>query len=116
MSSRLYIVLWKGQLYELNLGTFNSIFGFSTYHGYLESQSPQKFNPNAFWGKLSRSVRCSTSSSKCTHIRNPCIRVAQRILTCLLFARDDSLNVPRLFELYFLSYMLDGDQLDPVQC
>jgi len=38
--------------------------------------------------------------------------VAQHILTCSLFARDDSLNVLRLSELYFLSYMLDGDQLD----
>jgi len=47
------------------------------------------------------------------HIKNPCIRVAQRILACSLFARDDSLNVPRLSELYFLSCMLDGDQFDP---
>ena len=38
--------------------------------------------------------------------------MAQRILACFWFARDDSLNVPRLFELYFLSCMLDGDQLD----
>ena len=74
---------------------------------------PHEFNPNAFWGELSGSVRYSTSSSTCTHIRNPCIRVAQRILASSLFARDDSVNVPRLFELYFPSCMLDGDQLDP---
>ena len=55
----------------------------------------------------------STSSSKWTHIRNPCIRVAQRILACCFFAQDDSLNVLRLSELYFLSCMLDGVQLDP---
>ena len=40
-------------------------------------------------------------------------RVAQHILACSLLARDDSLNVPRLSKLYFLSCMLDGDQLDP---
>jgi len=50
---------------------------------------------------------------KCTHIRNPCIRVAQHILACSLFVRDDSLNVPRLPQLYFLSCMLDVIQLDP---
>jgi len=33
---------------------------------------------------------------ECIQIRNPCIRVAQRILTCSLFDRDDSLNVPIL--------------------
>jgi len=31
---------------------------------------------------------------------------------CSLFARD-SLNVPRLSELYFFPYMLDGVPLDP---
>ena len=46
------------------------------------------------------------------HITNPCIRVAQRLLACSLFARNDSLNVLRLSELYFLSYMLDGVPLD----
>jgi len=30
-----------------------------------------------------------------------------------LFARGNSLNVLRFFELYFLSYMLNGDQFDP---
>ena len=59
------------------------------------------------------SVRYSTSSSKCTHIRSPCIWVAQRILACYFFARDGSLNVLRLSELYFLSCMLDDVQLGP---
>ena len=47
------------------------------------------------------------------HIRNPCITVAQHILDCSLCAQDNSLNVPRLSELYLLSCMLNGDQLDP---
>ena len=42
------------------------------------------------------------------------MRIAQRILACCFFARDDSLNVLRLFELYFLSCMVAGVQLDPV--
>ena len=76
-------------------------------------QVAREFNPNAFGDELSGSVRYSTSSSKCTHIRNPCAGVAQRIFACSLFARDNSLNIPRLSELYFLSCMLNGDQLDP---
>ena len=35
-------------------------------------------------------------------IWNPYIRVAQRILTCCFFARNDSLNLARLSELHFL--------------
>ena len=34
-------------------------------------------------------------------------------MACSLFTQDDSLNVQRLSELYFLSCMLDGDQLGP---
>jgi len=41
------------------------------------------------------------------------MRVAHHILACSLFARDDSLNVPRLSELYFLSCMPDAVPLDP---
>jgi len=89
----------------LNLRTFNGIFGFLLGINLWNQQVPRKFNPNAFLGELSRSVRYSTSSSKCTHIRNPCIRVAQHILTCFFFARDDSLNVSKL--------SLEGAQLDP---
>jgi len=66
----------QGQLYELNLGTFNSIFGFPPSMDLSHCQVPREFNPNTFWGELSGSVRYSTSSSKCTHITNPCIGVA----------------------------------------
>ena len=91
----------QGQLYELNSGTFNSIFGFSPSMDLSHHQVSRKFNPNAFWGELSGSFRHSASSSKCTHIRNPCIRVAQFILACSLFAQNVSLNVLRLSKLYF---------------
>jgi len=46
-------------------------------------------------------------------IRNPCIRVAQRIHSFGMFAQDDSVNIPRLFELYVLSCMLNGVRMDP---
>ena len=39
--------------------------------------------------------------------------MAQRLLACGLFAREDSLNVPCLLELYFSYSMLQGDRLDP---
>jgi len=108
-----YILFYlQGQLYELNQGTLNSIFDFSISMDLPNLQAPYKFNPNAFWGKFSVSVRYSTSSSKCTHIRNPCIRVAQRILACCFFAQDGSLNVSRLPELYFWSCMLDVIQFN----
>jgi len=47
-----------------------------------------------------------------TFIRNPYIRVAQRLLACGLFTRHDSLNVSSLFELHFLYSRLQGDRLD----
>ena len=34
------------------------------------------------------------------------------MLSCGVFARDDNLNIPRLFELYFLSSMMNGDQIN----
>jgi len=34
------------------------------------------------------------------------------MLSCGIFARDDSLNAPRLFELYFLSGMMNSDKID----
>ena len=40
----------QGQLYELNLGTFNGIFGFPLSMDLLNRQVPREFNPNAFWG------------------------------------------------------------------
>ena len=59
----------QGQFYELNLGTFNNIFDFPPSMDLSNYQVPCEFNPNAFWGEPSGSVRYSTSSSKCTYIR-----------------------------------------------
>jgi len=113
MSSRVHFILFARAIYEFNLGTFNSIFGFSPGMDLPNRQVLQEFNLNAYWGELLESVRYSTSSSKCTQIWNPCIQVAQRILACCFFARDDNLKVTRLSKLYFLSCILDGVQLDP---
>jgi len=38
--------------------------------------------------------------------------VAQQLIACGLFAREDSLNVPCLCELYFLFSILEGDSID----
>jgi len=70
------------------------------------------FNLNAFWLEITRNSNYNTSSCKCTQIRNPCLQVAQRILATGLFARDNSVNVPRLSKLYFLSCMLYGQRLN----
>ena len=42
----------QDQLYELNLDTFNSIFGFPPSTDLPNRQVPREFNPNAFWGCL----------------------------------------------------------------
>jgi len=111
MLSQIHIVLFAGTI--LRVCTFNGIFSFPPSMDLPNRQVPHEFNPNAFWGELLGSVRYNTSLARYTHTRNPCIRVAQRILAYCFFARDDSLNVLRLSELYFLSYMLDGVQFEP---
>ena len=99
-----YISLYfLGHFYEFNLGAFNEIFGFPPSLDVTLIAVPHPFNPNTFWVEITRNSNYSRSSCKCTQIRNPCIRVAQRIMSSGIFARDDSVNVPRLSELYFLS-------------
>ena len=66
-----------------------------------------------FWGEISRSFNYNTSLYKCIFIKNPCIRVAQCIFVFGLFARDDSINVSQLSELYFMSCMMNGIRIDP---
>ena len=66
MSSRVHLILSVRELYELNLGTFNSIFGFLPSIDLPNQQVLLEFNPNAFWGELSGNVRYNTSTSKCT--------------------------------------------------
>jgi len=76
-------------------------------------KSPRQFNPNAFWYLIAENCNYNTSSCKCTNIQNPCIRVTQRIMLLDIFARDNSVNVPRLSKMYFLSCMLEGERIDP---
>jgi len=59
----------------MNLGTFNSIFDFSPNMDLSNCQVPHKFNQMHFGMNFWGVVRYSTGSSKCTHIRKPCIRV-----------------------------------------
>jgi len=84
----------QGQFYELNLSAFNEIFGFSPSLDVSMRKVPRQINSNAFWLFIARDYNYNTSSCKCTHIRNPCIRVAQRIMALRIFARDDSVNIP----------------------
>jgi len=52
-----YILFYlQGQLYELNLDTLNSIFGFPHNMDLSHCQVPCESNPNVFWGELSGSV------------------------------------------------------------
>ena len=74
---------------------------------------PKEFNLNAFWYEISKNYRYDTSNSKGTVAQNSYICVAQRLLACGLFAKEDSLNVPHRSELYFLYSMLEGDRIDP---
>jgi len=74
---------------------------------------PKEFNLNAFWYELSRDDRYDTSNSKGIIIRNRWVHMAQQLLAYGLIAREDSLKVPHLFELYVLYSMLKGDRIDP---
>ena len=96
----------------MNLSAFNEIFGFPLSLDVTLRKVPCQFNPSAFWFELAGNYNYHTSSCKCTQIRNPCIRVAQRLMASGIFTRDDSVNVPRLSELYFWSCMLHGERLD----
>jgi len=89
----------QGQFYELNLSTFNEIFGFSPSLDVLMRRVPRQFNSNVFWHEIAGDYNYNTSSCKCTHIRNSCIRVAQHIMALGIFAKDDNVNVPWLSEM-----------------
>ena len=101
------------EFYELNLSACNSIFGFSPSIDLPYRHVPKEFNPNAFWNEIFGDYWYDISYSKDTIIRNPYIRVAQRLLACGLFAREDSLNMPHLSQLYFLYSMFQGGRLYP---
>ena len=60
---------------------------------------PEEFSPNAFWYELSGDYRYDTTNSKGMVNRNPCIRVAQWLLACSLFVKEDSLMCLACFEL-----------------
>ena len=104
----------QGQFYELNLRAFNKIFGFPPGLDLSLREVPFEFNPNGVWDEISRNFNYNTSSCKGTFIRNPYIRLAQRIFLCGIFAGDDSVKVPPLSELCFLSCMIDGVRVDPM--
>ena len=74
------------EFYELNLSVFNSIFSFPPSLDLQQRQVSREFNPNTFWYTITGNYQYDVSHSKGTIVWNPCIRVAQRVLTCELFA------------------------------
>jgi len=94
------------------LSAFNEIFGFPLNLDATLRKVLCQFNPNAFWYLIAGDYNYNTSSCKCTNIRNPCIRVAQRVMALGIFTRDDSVNVPQLSEMYFLLCMLESERID----
>ena len=97
----------------MNVSAFNSIFGFPPIMDLDHHHVPKEFNPNVFWYLINKNYQYNITNSKGTITRNPCIRVAQCLLECGLFPREDSLNVPCLSTLYFLHSILQGDRIDP---
>ena len=94
------------------MSAFNEIFEFPPSSDVTMRKVPRQFNLNAFWFEIMGNYNYYTSSCKCTQIRNPCMRVAQRIMALGNFARDNSVNVPRLTEMYFLSCIIKGEHLN----
>ena len=83
------------------MSAFNSIFGFLLRMDLPYFHVPKEFNPNVFWHELSRDHRYDTNNFKGTIIQNPCILVAQRLLACGLFTREDSINMPACLNYIF---------------
>jgi len=98
--------------YKVNLSAFNSILGFPPSMKLPYQHVHKEFNLNVFWNEIFGDHQYDTSNSKGTIIRNPCIQVAQRLLACGLFVREDSFNVSRLSKLYLFNSMLQSDYLD----
>lgn len=99
-----------GEDRELDLTQFNEIFGMPPAKILRFRTIPSNWNPNELWATITGSPEYTPGTSKGTHIRNPNIRYAQRVLACGFFGRDDSINVPRKAELWVLSDMLDGNR------
>ena len=68
---------------------------------------------NVFWYEIMRDYRYNMCIYKGTFIRNPFIQVAQWMLVCRVFSRDDSPNVYAWRELYFLSCVMNDDCINP---
>jgi len=82
-----YILFYLNrEFYELNSSAFNSIFHFPPSLDLNQQHVLGEFNHNAFWYTLTSNYHYDASHSKGTIIRNPCIRVAQHVLACGLFA------------------------------
>jgi len=104
----------NGILHELTLDQFNAIYNLPTNVDHHYRKVPDSFRASFFWSNISDQYpnQYRPSTSKATHIQNPCFRYAQRILSSGLFGRDDSANVARESELYFLSSMYHAHLVD----
>jgi len=110
--SRGYILFYLNrEFYELNFSAFNSMFDFPPSLDLDGRHVLRQFNRNTFWYTLIGNYQYDAGHSKGTIIGNPCIEVAQRVLARGLFAQENSLNMPRPSELYFLHSMLEGTQI-----
>ena len=89
------------------------MFGFSPSMYFPYRRVLKEFNPNVFWHESFGDHWYDISNSKDIVITNPYIRVAQRLLACGLFAREDILTMSRLSKLYFFNSMPQGHQHDP---
>ena len=95
------------------MSAFNSVLGIPPSMDLSYLHVPKEFNSNTFWYEIFGDHRYDTSNSKGMVIRNPCIRVTQRLLAYDLFAWQDSLNVPHLSELHFCITCLKVTELTP---
>jgi len=108
-----YILFYsQGQFYEMNLGIFNNIFGFPPSMDLLNRQVPRKFNRMQF-GVNFLGALGTTLVHQSAYILETLALEWLNVFSYSFFPRENSLSVPRLSELYFLSCILDGVQLDP---
>jgi len=89
------------------------LLAFCSAWSYLLVAFSKNFSPNAIWYEITEDYLYDSSTANDIVIKNPCIRMAQRLLAYGIFAREDSLNTPYQSKLHFLSSMMNGDRINP---
>ncbi|CAI9298917.1 unnamed protein product [Lactuca saligna] len=97
-----------GDLRYIDFATINDILGLpSTNTSTIFDVLPAEFNHETFWMEITGCIFSCVGRDKETSIIHPCIRIAHRILVCMVFARKEVGRVTKN-KIFFLSCMTRG--------